>query len=235
MSLRTVERELEAIQRQMREDPRGYRKDGGAERHLELLRFQERLKAEAPPSAEAAQPEGLAEIEAELEKIDEQRRSDPQKYRASPEMQARQIELLQARDALQEGARHAVQLKATVDAARESVPDAEAFDTSFDKAFGSLSAEGQNAVRYHLGNPLGPTSQPASDEALGVFKTAGPECEAVLSEWGRDAGRRYATAEQRFDAICDSLAEEDEAAAVAWIKGLDAAGKAAVVRALAEG
>jgi hypothetical protein len=124
-------------------------------------------------------------------------------------------------------------VKGLVDAVLGEVAEAGQFQSGFDAAFGALSAEGQEAVRATLRSPVMEASRAASEKAMEAFRGQGPEAEAVLATWGRSAARKLATAEARFDSICNGLSEADEKAAVAWLKGLDAGSRAAVVRALA--
>jgi hypothetical protein len=173
----------------------------------------------------------LTAISREIENIEKVMRENRREYDAK--YATRYGELLAARDAAQQAAAVEAALKSTADAVLGEVKDAQAFEQSFAEAFSNLTGDGQAALRQALAVPLAEPSRGASETSLEAFKAHGPEAEATLNMWGKAAAKKFAAAEQRLDRLCDSLSEQDEKAVTAWLKGLDAGARAAVVRALA--
>lgn len=233
MTRARIERELAEISALRRAEPRAYWRDEAMQqKERDLLAAREKVKAE-PASAENQKPEGLDEIEAELEKIAQTRRNDPQAYRKDEALQARERELIEAREAANEGARQEAQLRSTVDAVRDSAADAGAIEASFDRMFGSLSADGQDVLRWHLRQPPPDPARGTSDVDLQGFASIDEHLAKLVSRWGRDAPKKHAIANARLAAIYDGMDDEDVAAAQAWMRGLSGADKAAIVEALA--
>jgi hypothetical protein len=241
-SLASITKELEQISELRRTDPKKFWGEETQKRQLRLIEQEMALKAgkaatpapaasESETEAEAAKSDGLAEIETELAKIAAARKADRRAYDKDEALQARERELLQAREEAKEAARATEQVQATVDAILEVVPDAEAFDASFMGAFDTMSAESQDAVRRALATPAD-TTRPATDEQLAAFAGLGADASALLKSWGGRAGHRLAAAYAKLDEATAELPDEDYKAAQKWLGGLSKAQRVAVVKGL---
>jgi len=230
----SVETELAAIEKRMRDDRRGYFKDEAAQaRHRELISLQEKLKAQpAPTKNDLVNSDDLSrrEIDTELAEIDKLRKEDKRKY-WSDDVQKRQLELLAAREEATEHARQAEQAQTTVGAILDAVPDAEAFEASFTSVFTSMPEQAQAAIRQELALPPQSPTRPASEANVRRFAST-PEGSELVAAWGRSAGMKVATIRARVERM---MSGGDVDAVARWVDGLSAADAKAMWMALAGG
>jgi|EndMetStandDraft_9_1072997.scaffolds.fasta_scaffold20003_3 hypothetical protein len=220
----TVNAELAAIAETRRSDKSAYFGDEALQaRERELIELREQLKADR--TAADAKPAG-EDIEAELAKIAKLRREDRRAYDKDEALQARERELLAAREDAKELARQTEQAEQVVQTVLSAVPDAEAFETGFTSMFTSLSAEDQQTIRHELQAPPPDPGRPANDADVRRFASTAEGAECV-KEWGRDAPRKVAVVRARVDQMVKS-----EAVGI-WFDGLPADQAKAVLKALA--
>jgi hypothetical protein len=220
----SVDAELAAIAETRRSDKSAYFGDEALQaRERELIDLREQLKTDR--TAADAKPAG-DDIEAELAKIAKLRREDRRAYDKDEALQVRERELLAAREDAKELARQTEQVEQVVQAVLTTVPDADAFETSFTAVFTSLSAQDQQIIRHELQAPPPDPARPASDADVRRFASTAEGVE-LLREWGRDAPRKLAIVRARVDQMLKSEAIGQ------WFDDLPAADAKAVLKALA--
>jgi hypothetical protein len=160
------------------------------------------------------------------------RRNDPASYWGAA-MQAREAELLAARESARDVAAGEARGQALVDGVLASVEDAKAFDAAFTTTFDALGAESQAAVRDALRGPTPEATKPATELQLETFAGTGKECASLVKAWGSAARHRFAAASERFDAMLNGMTDADADRAEGWFRALPPAAKAAVVKQLA--
>jgi phage-related tail protein len=152
-------------------------------------------------------------------------------YFRDEKMQARERELMAARDDATEVDRQADQVRSTVDAIRESLPDTEAFEGKFDAMFDELPEQAQRVIQQELSRPPDTPARPASEADLQRFATT-EEGAQLVKEWGKDAGKKLATVRTRFDRMRRHGGGDMEAA-LSWFDQLTSDEAGGVLRALA--
>jgi hypothetical protein len=227
----SVERDLAEIRGLRQSDSKRYWSEPTQQRELELLSKLEGLKA--APAAEVEKSEDLGEIEAELQKIAQVRKTDRRAYDKDADLQARELELLEAREKAKETMAWQEQARTKVQAVLDSVEDAQAFEEEFTGVLGSLSERGQDVVKWHLGQPAADSTLRASAEELERLSALGPNCASLIKSWGREAPRRAATAEAALRGILDAMGGADRAKAERFLKAQSDATKAAIIGMLA--
>jgi hypothetical protein len=183
--------------------------------------------------AEPAAPEGLDEIEAELAKIDALRRSDRRAYDKNAELQEKERELLQARTDLQNFAQGEALVQATVDTTLSAMPNTRDFEASFLKTHDDLTDKGKAALSEAMRVPMLEPARLLPESKLSDYAALGPETAKQVATWGKDALRLYTRANARLNAVIDRMPEADAAKAVAYLRKLSPAEKAAVIAGLA--
>jgi hypothetical protein len=220
----SVDAELAAIAETRRSDKSAYFGDEALQaRERELIDLREQLKTDR--TAADAKPAG-DDIEAELAKIAKLRREDRRAYDKDEALQARERELLAAREDAKELARQTEQADQVVQAVLAFVHDSDAFETGFTSMFASLPAHDQQIIRHELQSPPPDPARPASDADVQRFASTAEGLECVR-EWGRDAARKVAVVRARVDQMVksDTIGK--------WFDGLPAADAKAVLKALA--
>lgn len=170
------------------------------------------------------------DADRELAAIQKTMRENRRAYDRDPKMQARLLELLEARDNAKEIAQQAEQTQTTVQAILDAAPDASAFEVGFESVFEDLPEPAQLAIRHELTLAPDTPSRAASEADLMRFATT-EEGAQLVKEWGRDAGKKFATVRARLDRMI--LRGGDMEAAVDWFEQLTSQEAGGVLRALA--
>jgi hypothetical protein len=233
-SRQSIEQELAAIKKRMRDDRARYFKDTKAQaRYRELLELQAGRKAQPEQEEEIApdeQDDARQSIEQEIAAIQKSMREDRRAYDRDLKMQARYLELITAREDANELARQTEQIETTAQAILEAVPDVVEFEAGFDAMFDDLPEHAQTAIRYELAQPPDSPARPASDADLKRFATTDEGADLVKA-WGREAGRKLATVRARLDRLLRSGGDME--AAVDWFEQLTSEEARGVLNALA--
>jgi hypothetical protein len=188
-----------------------------------------------PAAAAPAEPEDLDAIEAELKKLTALRKSDPKAYNSDAN-QARERQLLQAKSEAQEVARMTSTLQGVAEAALAAVPDGVALDSSFTSMFDAMSPEGQYALQAALATSPESLVAPMVTEAqLAGFAAINDHAAELVRSWGSRGAKELGRVHARIDAAMAGLSDVDYQRAGAWVDGLSAAERVAIVRALAGG
>ena len=234
----TLQQELAELRALKASDPKRYWGAEAQAKELALIRQLEAGKAEkaektekpeakteTKAEAESAEPDGLAEIEAELAKIADLRKNDHRAYDRDEAMQARERELLQAREDAKAAASFHEAGTTMVRTILDEAPDAEGLDASFMSVFDAMPEEARDAVRQAIATPVDPT-WPANQAALELFSTVPAQAE-LAKEWGREAPKRLAVLKERATAILGANPELGH-----WFDALPADQAKAILRAL---
>lgn len=230
MSKARAEQELSEIAALRKSGSKEYWSEKVQVREQELLGMLEKQKA--APSAETEKPTELAEIETELKKIGDLRRSDLKAYWAN-ETQQREQELLQARADMQNFNAGEAAVRTIVDAVLGALEDGPAFQASFDQMFADLSEEAQNSMREALRTPAEDPVKLLPEAKLTDYASLGEETARQVKGWGANGLKIYTRANARLNAMVESMPAADAEKAAVYLNKLTPREKAAIVSALA--
>ena len=204
-SRQSIEQELAAIKKRMRDDRAAYFKDSQAQaRHLDLLRQLEGLEAE--PTAVEKNPDAQSDASA----------LDP---------------ALLAEWEKQGGVDY--HLKTAQRTASAALDALEGDDRQqLEEGFDSLPPAARTAITRFLAVEPGGFVRPANETSLETFAST-PEGAELVKEWGRSAPRNIGIVRSRMDLMLRSMAEADRTKAEAWFNALPAQQAKAVMKALA--
>lgn len=165
----SIDNELAKIAQARRDDSKAYFKDDATQkRELALLEAKQTLEDEAKLAATLTpDADELAKINAELAGIAKLRRDDRRAYQKDEKLQARERDLLEAKEALTHAAEAQERIEGTVDAVLADMPDAER--EAFTEIFDAMPAETHDVIREHLAAmPIEP-ARPASASDIERF------------------------------------------------------------------
>lgn len=223
-----IDAELEKIAQLRRNDSAAYFKDNAAQkRELLLLEEKQRLEGEAKLAATLTPAaDELAKIDAELADIDKLRRDDRRAYLRDPAIQAKERDLLEAKEALTLAAEAHERGSSIVDAVLADIPEAE--HQAFNDAFDAMPEAVHDVIRDHLGAAPFEPGRPASEADIQRF--AGSDIGGdLVKDWGRQAGAKLALVRSRLETMMMKPGMEQ---ALDWFEGLPPAQARAVMKAL---
>jgi hypothetical protein len=172
----------------------------------------------------------LDEIEAELAALAALRKTDSKKYLSDP-VQARERELLQAQSEAKEVEKMTGALEGLAKAATEAAPD---LDASFTETFGAMSADSQHAIQIALATPTASmVTRPATDAQLSDFASISDGAAELVKSWGSRGAKELGRVHARIEQATANLSDADFERVGAWLDGLSATERVAIVRALA--
>lgn len=236
--------EIEAIEAKM-----------GTQEYIRNEGMQARLRELYAARQTGAVPSPAAAGERERAEIERVMRTDPKRYYRDEQMQARYRELLEdeaAGDAGPDSGAGLIDLPSAaewtkaggdgadlghrMDIARTAndilvgIPERERI--ALGHSFDGLPQSVQGAAFAALGDRSAVSAYPLAEEAIAELRQV-PAYAGLIREWGSDAPRKLAVAQERLWRLLDRLNDTEARQAVAWIDGLPKAAMAALTKQMA--
>jgi hypothetical protein len=186
----------------------------------------------APPSDPFAEPrpEILAEadVDRELKSIADLQRTNRQAYNRDNALQARYRDLLAMKEAWDESNAQDRRWKTHAAQVLRAMPDAKAFEQSYDRLWENLSEISRDAIRYELAlTAQDYPARPASEADVARFATSDIGAQ-LIREWGGQARKKLALVQARAERLLRTGEE-----AIEWFETLPTAQAKAVIKVLA--